>query len=129
MDGWLTQTRLIPDGDNIDLYDEDDAGQKEAMVPSIVSFYHFFSGSVFLAMTMSTKQETRVAYIGFLDHFFSDQTMFAWILDNEGAELKSYGCLYRFFSIHYFSRTKLCLPLFLTMMMPTKEETSLIPNS
>ena len=42
MDGWLSQTRLIPDGDNIDLYDENDAGQKEAMVPSIVSFYHFF---------------------------------------------------------------------------------------
>ena len=91
------------------------------MVPSIVSFYHFFSGPVFLTMTMPTKKETRVAYIGFLDHFFSDQTMFAWILDNEGAESKSYGCLYRFFSIHYFSRTKLCLPVFLKMMMPTKK--------
>ena len=42
MDGWLSQTRLIPDGDNIDLYDEDDAGQKEAMVPSIVSFLPLF---------------------------------------------------------------------------------------
>ena len=38
MDGWLCQTRLIPDGDNIDLHDDDDACQKETMVPSIVFF-------------------------------------------------------------------------------------------
>ena len=42
MDERLSQTRLILNGDANDLYDEEDAGQKESMVLSLIFSDHFF---------------------------------------------------------------------------------------
>ena len=78
-------------------------------------------------MTMPTKKETMVACICFFsDHFFQGPR---YVCINPwwwGCRLKKKLWLPgSFFSIHYYSRTKLCLPVFLTMKIATKKETML----
>ena len=48
MDGRLSQTRMILNGDAYDLYDEEDAGQKESMVLSLIFSGHFFLRTIIL---------------------------------------------------------------------------------